>query len=188
MKRASEGDEFARIGSEAVKAKTGRTWAEWFKLLDATGARKFSHKEIATLLYKKHKLPAWWSQMVTVGYEQARGLRQKHQKPEGFEISSSRTLDVPAAKAFAAWLDESVRRRWLKNFAFTVRKATPHKSLRITWVDGKTSVSVNFYPKGDGKCQVAAQHSKLADAKQAARMKKYWAEQLDKLKEVSSRQ
>ena len=58
--------------------------------------------------------------------------------------------------------------------ALTV-KATTDRSLRITWADGKTSVQVMFYPKGDGKCQVVADHSKLKDAKAAARMKAYWA-------------
>ena len=122
--------------------------------------------------------------MVTVGYEQARGLRQKHEKPNGYEISGSKTIEVPVTKAFAAWEDEKLRRKWLKDAGFTIRKATPQKSMRITWVDGKTSVEVNFYAKGEAKSQVAVQHSKLADARQAKRMKKYWGEQLEKLKEV----
>lgn len=184
MKKAGDGHRMAGIGSEAVRAKTGMSWSEWFKLLDAAGARKLSHKEIATYLYDEHKVPGWWAQMVAVGYEQARGLRQKHEKPNGYEISGSKTIEVPVTKAFAAWEDEKLRRKWLKDAGFTIRKATPQKSMRITWVDGKTSVEVNFYAKGEAKSQVAVQHSKLADARQAERMKKYWGEQLEKLKEV----
>jgi hypothetical protein len=59
------------VGAEAVKAKTGKVWADWFKLLDKAGARKLAHPEIATLLHEKHGLSGWWAQMVTVGYEQA---------------------------------------------------------------------------------------------------------------------
>ena len=29
-----------RMTDEAVKAKTGKTWAEWFVLLDKAGARR----------------------------------------------------------------------------------------------------------------------------------------------------
>lgn len=188
MKNATGANKIAAISGEAVKARTGRNWEEWIAVLDKAGARKLNHKQIATFLYDEHKVPGWWAQMVTVTYEQARGMRQKHEKPEGFEIGGSKTLEVPVAKAFAAWEDEKLRRRWLKDAGFTIRKATPHKSMRITWVDGKTSVEVNFYSKGDGKSQVAVQHGKLADTKQAGRMKKYWGEQLEKLKEVVSGQ
>ena len=176
-----------KIGGEAVKARTGKNWEEWIAVLDQAGARKMDHKSIATYLHEKCALPGWWAQMVAVGYEQARGMRQKHEQPEGdFEISVSKTVEIPVAKSFAAWEDSKLRRRWLKDAEFTIRKATPYKSMRITWVDGKTSVEVNFYPKGDTKSQVVAQHSKLASAQQAERMKKYWAEQLERLKEVFS--
>ena len=33
--------------------------------------------------------------MIAVTYEQACGLRDKHEKPQGFEISVSRTIDAP---------------------------------------------------------------------------------------------
>ena len=173
-----------KISEKAVKAKTGRTWAEWFKILDAAGARKLAHPEIATYLSDQHKVPGWWCQMVTVTYEQARGLRQAHEKPGGFEISVSRTLAVPVATAFEAWEDTKSRRRWLDDAGYTVRKATRNKTMRITWVEGKTSLDVYFNSKGEGKCQVVAQHSKLKDAKQADRMKKYWGEQLDRLRQL----
>ena len=35
-----------------------------------------SHKEIAEYLNEKRGVPGWWSQMVTVTYEQERGLRE----------------------------------------------------------------------------------------------------------------
>ena len=47
---------------------------------------------------------------------------------------------------------------------------------------------MNFQFEGHGKCPVVVQHSKLVDARQAERMKKYWGEQLKKLKEVVSSQ
>lgn len=172
----------AGIGDEAVQARTGKTWQQWFKVLDAAGAKKMSHSEIACYLNEKHEVPGWWAQMVTVGYEQARGMRQKHQKPSGYEISASKTVAVPLAELFRAWEDKKLRSQWLKNASFEVRKATPNKSMRITWVDGKTSLSVNFYPRANGKSLVAVQHGKLPDARAAKHMKAYWGAQLDRLK------
>ena len=172
-----------RMSDEAVKAKTGKTWPAWFKLLDAAGAKKMTHQEIVALLNKKHGVGPWWQQMVAVTYEQARGLRAKHEKPEGYEISVSRTIDAAVSKAFKAWTVEKTRKSWLPS-KFTIRKATANKSLRITWEDGKTIVAVAFYPRGAGKCQVVAQHHKLRDAKLAAKMKAFWGEALGALKEL----
>ena len=172
----------AGISDETVQAKTGKPWQQWFKILDAAGAKKMSHSEIASYLYEKHQVPGWWAQMVAVGYEQARGMREKHQKPSGYEISASKTVAVPLLRLFRAWQDTQARGRWLKDSGFVIRKTTPNKSMRITWVDGKTSLSVNFYPRDNGKSLVAVQHGKLPDAKAAERMKAYWGQQLDRLK------
>lgn len=122
--------------------------------------------------------------MITVGYEQARSLRVKHQRPGGFEISSSKTVNVPVARRFQAFHDSAVRARWLKDGGFTIRKATPPKSLRITWVDGETHLDVNLYPKGEAKSYVSLQHGKLPDSRAAGKFKAYWSQQLDRLEQV----
>ena len=171
-----------QMSDEAVEAKTGKNWSRWFKHLDAAGGKKMTHQEIVAHLRDKHDVRPWWTQMVAVTYEQARGLREKHEKPGGFEISVSRTIEAPVAKAYKAWTDEKTRKLWLPA-NFTIRKATTNKTLRITWEDD-SSVAVAFYPKGAGKCQVVAQHGKLKDAKAGAKMKKYWGDALERLKEA----
>ncbi|HYR74914.1 MAG TPA: SRPBCC domain-containing protein [Pyrinomonadaceae bacterium] len=170
-----------RMSEEAVEAKTGKNWGRWFKHLDAAGAKKMSHQEIAAHLSEKHGVRPWWTQMVAVTYEQARGLRNKHEEPQGYEISVSRTIDASVSKAFKAWADDKTRKKWLPS-NLTIRKATANKSLRITWSDTTTSVAVAFAAKAKAKTQVVAQHSKLPDAKAAAKMKKFWAAALDRLK------
>ena len=88
--------------------RPARTWSRWFKHLDAAGAKKMTHQEIVAHLSDKHGVRPWWTQMVAVTYEQARGLRDKHEKPEGYEISVSRTIAAPVGKAFKAWTDEKI--------------------------------------------------------------------------------
>ncbi|MEW5985945.1 MAG: hypothetical protein AB1791_04870 [Chloroflexota bacterium] len=174
----------AGVSNEAVQAKTGKGWAEWFTILDAAGAMTLSHKEMAVYLSQAHQLDGWWSQMITVGYEQARGRREKHERPGGYQISVSKTLAVPVATLYEAWADETTRGRWLPDPAITIRKATPTKSLRATWVDGQTNLEVNFYAKGENKSQVVVQHDKLPDAETAAHKKAYWSAALAHLQEV----
>jgi len=175
------------ISEEAVRKATGKNWKQWCAVLDKAGARRMPHREIAAYLYKSGKISGWWSQMVAVGYEQIRGLREKHEKPDGFSVSVSRTVEAPVASAFRAWKDGTWRRRWLGGMPLEIRKATPSKSMRITWADRKTSLEVNFYVKGEGKSQVVVQHSKLPDARTASRMKACWGRSLDKMKGVLER-
>ena len=169
------------MSDAAVQAKTGKTWKEWFSLLDKAGAKKMNHQEIVKYLNTNHGVGPWWQQMVTVTYEQSRGLRAVHEKPAGFEISVSRTLDASVAKLYKAFANEKERTAWLGENGVTIRKATPNKTMHVSWNDGKTSLSVYFAAK-DKKSQVVVQHSKLKDAKIAAKMKKYWAEALDRLR------
>jgi uncharacterized protein YndB with AHSA1/START domain len=172
-----------RIGDEAVRAKTGKSWSEWYAVLDAAGCRQMDHTQIAEYVYGLG-VPGWWAQMVAVGYEQERGLRVKHQNCAGYAVGASKTVNVPVSRLFEAWTDADLRRQWLGEAQITIRKATPDKSLRITWEDGKSSVEVNLYAKGDTKSQVAVDHGKLPDLDEATRMKAYWGEKVSRLKQL----
>lgn len=171
-----------RMSDEAVRAKTGKTWDEWLAILDAAGARSLGHKEIVALLSERHGVGPWWRQMVTVTYEQARGMREKHQTASGYTANASRTIGVPVSRLFEAWSDEGFRHRWLPA-KMTIRKATPDKSLRITWEDG-SNVDVGLVSKGESKSQVAVEHAKLPDAEAVTRAKEYWKQALDRLREM----
>ena len=41
-----------RMSDEAVKAKTGKTWKEWFAILDQAGAIKLTHQEIVKQAFR----------------------------------------------------------------------------------------------------------------------------------------
>ena len=173
-----------RMSDDAVQAKTGKTWKEWFSILNKAGAKKMTHQEIVKLLNSKHNVGPLWCQMVTVTYEQQSGLRDNHEKADGYQISVSRTLSSPVGRVYKAFAVAKERYEWLGEEALHVRKATANKSMRVTWKDGKTSLEINFYPKAADKSQVVVQHSKLPSAAAAARMKTYWAKALDRLKPV----
>jgi uncharacterized protein YndB with AHSA1/START domain len=172
----------AGVGSEAVLKATGRAWDEWLKVLDRAGAKALPHKDIALLLSRKFEVPDWWSQMVTVGYEQARGLRLPYPHAEGFSANASKTLHAGLDALFAAWAEPRQRARWLPDARLEVRRATGGKSMRMTWSPGGSSVDVGFVSKGAGKCVVQVQHSNLRDAAAAARQKAYWGDALGRLK------
>ncbi|HVT72704.1 MAG TPA: hypothetical protein VHD61_06175 [Lacunisphaera sp.] len=172
---------YGGISSAAVHKATGLTWLEWLAVLDRAGARRLPHREIVRLLQPRRELSEWWRQMVAVGYGLARGLRVPHQRADGFEISVARTIAAPVDRAYAAFREAALRELWLPGTRLTVRKATPHKSIRILWTDG-TTVSVNFWPKGPLKCQVVPEHGRLTTPEAADRMKAFWTDKLEALR------
>ncbi len=173
----------AGMSDDAIRAKTGKTWAQWVRVLDAIDAVKLPHREIAEHVHSDFSVPGWWTQAVTVGYERIRGLREKGQRRDGgYEASKSKTLAVTAAIAFDAFANARARKKWLPNVEVVIRKATPPKSIRMTWPDG-TSVEVWITSKGE-KCSVGVQHTKLASKEDANARKAFWAERLDALSEA----
>ena len=173
----------AGMADDIVREKTGRNWTEWVRALDAHDAVHLKHGEIASLVSGTYKAPDWWSQMVTVGYERIKGLRARGQRRDGFyEASKSKTFNVPVKRLFDAWNDASQRKQWLDATGVRVRTATSPKSMRLGWSDGAI-VAVGFMAKGAGKSVVALAHTKLPDVESAARMKKFWGEQLASLSE-----
>lgn len=115
-------------------------------------------------------------------YEWSRGLKERGQNGDEFEISVSKTVAVPIDILYHAFLVPEMRNRWLPDQPITIRKATESKSARITWSDGQTHLSVDFYPKGDGKSQIVVQHQKIRNSAFATGMKTYWADKLEALK------
>ncbi|MCB2204708.1 DUF4287 domain-containing protein [bacterium] len=171
------------ISDDAVLKSTGKSWKQWFAILDAAGAQLCSHKEIVALLREEGGLNGWWQQMVTVSYEQARGMREKHEKTDGFQIGVSKTIAVPVAKVYGAWADGRTRKRWLPE-TITIRKKTENSSLRITWTDGSSSLDVMCYAKGEQKSQVTVNHGRLPDAEAAEMAKAEWRARLTRLKDM----
>lgn len=172
----------AGVGSEAVWKATGRAWDEWLRLLDRAGAKALPHKDIALMLSRRFSVPDWWSQMITVGYEQARGLRIPHQKAVGFSAYASKTVGTQVARLYAAWSDPLQRSRWLPDAPLEVSRSTDGKSIRMRWTQGGSRVDVGFTSKGADKSVVALEHARLADPKAVAAQKAFWSQALARLK------
>jgi hypothetical protein len=171
-----------RLSDDTVRAATGRSWDEWFAILDEWGARDRPHKEIAAWLRSRGDISGWWSQSVTVTYEQARGIRAPGQMADGFAITASKTISAPLEIVMHAFDDPAERERWLPGAELHRRKTTAARSARYDWEDGATRVGVWFEAKGDDRSVVSVSHERLPDADAADAMKTYWRERLQVLK------
>jgi hypothetical protein len=179
--------DYARLAGKSdtiLKEKTGCDWDRWVKALDRVRAYTWPHRDIAKYVSEKYRIPGWWAQTVTVGYERIKGLRAVGQRRDGsYEANKSKTLAVPLGRLYEAFSNSRLRRRWLPGVALTIRTAAREKSMRVTWPD-HTSVVIGFVRKGSAKSQVALQHGKLPDRASATRMKQYWTERLDALEQT----
>jgi Domain of unknown function (DUF4287) len=170
---------------EVIRRNTGRAWDEWFALLDAWGAAERPHSEIARWLVEEHGVGGWWAQGVTVAYEQARGLRDPGQRRGGlYEVSATKTVNVPVERLYEAFADPAVRERWLPGASFEVRTARPTRSIRANWDDGSTRLLIAFTARGPAKSQVAVTHERVPDAGTADKLKTFWRERVAALKQV----
>ena len=187
--KASTGRPMLATSDAEIRRRTGRGWEEWFDLLDDWGAADRTHREIARWIAEQQGVVplAWNAQAVAGSYERVRGLRAVGEHPDGFAVTASKTVAVPVDRLYDAFVDASLRGRWLPDGELRERTATKPKSARFDWGDGPSRVHVTFAAKGDGKSTAAVQHRRLADAQEAERMKAYWRDRVASLKEVLER-
>jgi hypothetical protein len=178
------------ITDKLLIEKTKKDLEYWYKKLDEKSADKKSHEEIFRLIsgIKGLKILGEWNHnLLATSYEWSRGIKQRGQRDNGFEISTAKTINAPASELFNCWTDDKLRQRWLKE-KIIFRKTTKDRSARITWADMKTSLSVEFYDKGENKSQVVVQHQKIDSREKADDLKEFWSKKLTDLKKILEKQ
>jgi hypothetical protein len=173
------------MSDDAVLARTGKTWKQWFALLDKAGAAKLDHKGIVKFAAKIGGAGPWWRQMVTVEYERARGLRAKHETATGFSVSISKTFAPGVAVLYAAAADAKRRKKWFPAGVLKVSSLTEDKYFRASWNDAR--LEINFYPKPGGKAQITVQVNKLARKSGVERERAAWKTALARLESLAGR-
>jgi hypothetical protein len=166
------------MSDAAILRGTGKSWDEWFALLDAWQGTTHNHAEIARHVYETYGIDGWWAQGVTVGYERARGMRALHERPDGFSGNASKTFPVSVERLFAAFVDPDERERWLEGIELRNRTSQPNKSARFDVLPEDGRLAVTFVGKGPHKSTAQLQQERLADADDVARWKALWKERL----------
>lgn len=143
------------------------------------------HAAIARLFLHKYVVSEWHSQMISVGYERARGIREKNQKCTGERsVSVTKTIVAGIGTVYVYCADETRRGAWLRSKDAVVRKVNENKNVRLSWADG-TSVELRLTAKGPDKTQIVADHGKLLDNAAVENMRAFWARALERLKSAA---
>jgi len=183
--KAQTGGYTPSMSDDVVKLKTGKVWSYWFAALDKAGGNGLTHRALTKILCDQHGVGPWWSQMVTVEYERARGLREKHQTAAGYSVSVSKTVAVDVSELYAALAEGKTRKKWFSWDGFKPSSQTKDKYFRGAGKDGRR-LEINVYAKGAGKSQIVVQVNKLKGKADVEAERAAWKKALEKLGKLLS--
>ena len=166
------------VSDDAVLTATGKHPDEWFRMLDERQATAWRHADIAAWLVRDQGVEPWWSQNLTVRYEQERGMRAPGQLADGtYSASVSRTLAGDkrelldsAVAAIGAAVGEQPA---------SVSPDARYATARWKLDDGTLLVTVN--PPKNGKAIVNLTHSRIRNADRLGDAKNTLASLLEKV-------
>ncbi|MBL7255723.1 hypothetical protein [Paractinoplanes lichenicola] len=149
-----------------VEKATNRTWDEWLTFMDGIGAKDLDHKQIALKVYYELEGTGveplgWWTQAVTVAYEQFIGRRIPGQRPDGtFQMSVSRSTTMGMQELMNAWAAFAPTDEFVTGLL--AEGASPKISgtdRRITWrikAADDSQIIVTSEPKANGTASIVA--------------------------------
>jgi hypothetical protein len=170
------------VSNAKMLEATGRGWETWLATLDGWGARDRKRSDTVEFLTVDHGVPGWYAMAITTGFERTRGLRLKHQQPDGYTVYGSKTIGVSSEVALEAFVDERARRQWLTDGTLSLRSAKTSRAAYFDWEGGPTRVTVSFEAKGPNKVTVSVAHERLRDSTEAEAAKAAWKQRLAALK------
>jgi hypothetical protein len=152
----------SRIGP--IERATDRTWDEWLRFMDAIGAEHLDHRQIALRVHDElgdgFRQRGWWTQSVTVAYEQYTGRRIPGQRPDGtFQTSVSRSTTLGTAELMEKWEAFAAEDATVQGIVAGGDPRVSGTDRRTTWRtktgDG-SSVIVTSEPKKNGTASLVA--------------------------------
>lgn len=167
------------INIDAIEKQTRTSWAEWLKFFDEIGARDLPHNEIAKKVSEKG-VPGWWTQTITVAYEQHIGRRVPGQDSKGdFMVGVNKTIDGTMDETLHRWVHKT---DGLTEFDGVTISRGPDTSTSDKWrywhcgLSDGSRISVGIYQKTPEKAAIGIGHEKLKSEGQKERWRKFWKE------------
>jgi len=172
------------VSPESIAKATGKSWDAWLAFYETMDAASLPHTEIARKTHEDGGATGWWSQMLTVAYEQHIGRRIPGQDCDGeYSVSISKTLNGSMDFALQWWLDAVEGLDGFSDVSISrgpdVSESAKWRYWRIGLADG-SRVNVNIYEKAPGKSGLGIQHEKLESTEQIEHWRAWWKQFLAK--------
>lgn len=168
--------------------------------MDKIGATKMSHSELAHKVYEhivasgvfddtaantdgRQNSSGWWSQGVTVAYEQHIGKRNPGQRADGsYEISVTKVLGDTMADTMKWWTDKV---EGMSEYNGVKLDGEPHMSItprahnwRAKLTNGSRLLA-SASERSSGKAMISITVEKIANAEDAEAWRGYWKQFLN---------
>lgn len=163
---------------DSVRSGTGRSYEQWYELLDNAGARDLSHQEIARWIAAQGVDSGWWCQSITGSYERHIGRRVEGQTCTGdFKTSTSRTLDATLDEVLQRWCTTVDGQTEFNGVPVAEKPSVAATGRWRYWRakladGGRVTVSITSAPSG--RTSFGLSHDKLAGADEVELWKTYW--------------
>ncbi len=176
-----------------VERATNRTWDEWLRFMDGIGAKDLDHKAIALKVYEELDGTVdqlgWWTQAVTVAYEQYIGRRIPGQRPDGtFQTSVSRSTTFGMDELMEKWQMFAAEDETVQGIVVDGQLRVSGTERRITWRtkarDG-SSVVVTSEPKKNGTASIVATQMGLQTLELNEEARERWASVVSRFLETA---
>ncbi len=200
-------NQLAGVSAAAVQKATGGDWEHWLHVLDEAGAKAWSHKQIVAHLRDNSDMSGWWQQMVTVGYEQARGRRVLGQTAgTGFQLGVQKTIPIgldeawtllSSRKGVACWLGKVSRFSLAEGKKYCtddgicgeIRVVKPHNRIRLTWnqsgMPRPATLQISLIETGESKTSIRVHLEHLPSQEFREQMKSHWQKTLKALAQLA---
>lgn len=171
----------ARIGP--VERATNRSWDEWLQFMESIDAKSLDHHEIAVKVYYelegKIENLGWWTQAVTVAYEQYIGRRIPGQRPDGtFQTSVSKATALGMQQLMDEWVAFAANQPEIEAMAVQEARVGGTEN-RLSWrtkaTDGSV-INVLSEPKANGTASLVVQHMGMESFELNQEAKEKWTE------------
>jgi uncharacterized protein YndB with AHSA1/START domain len=193
------------ISDAAVHKATGRGWDEWFALLDAAGARDWSHKEIVAWLAANGDLSGWWCQSVAAAFEKATGKRVLGGTADaGFQVGVRITMAARIEAVWDALVSPAGKALWLGSETAElvpgatyeapdgtggeIRVVKPLDRIRFTHsrlgAAAASTVQIALVRSAEAKTAITYHHEKLRDLDERELMRRHWKAVAERIKEM----
>lgn len=169
--------------SRRLIATTGRSFDEWFDILDKAGAEDWPHWRIMRYLAGKRKNDEWWASAVAKAYERARGLDAA--SGPSFNARVTKTLDAPLDVAWLLVDDEDERRSWLD--VELEECSRPSETSLISQLADGSRVTIALReatPGNPGQTRATITHSGVPKEDALAETKAFWRSALARLADI----
>jgi uncharacterized protein YndB with AHSA1/START domain len=193
----------SRINESLVVARTGRTFHDWFTIIEGFEGFRKGHKAIAKHLAEDHGMSLWYAQTITVQYERDRVGGESDEAERSRTLSIQRTIGVAISRAFEAWTHQNRLAAWNHPDALVdarvggrimdgdflcgeILDLESPKLLRFSFENPRfrpgSSIDVEFFVKGGLRTLVRLTHTGLGCKSEADEAKAYWNAALDSLR------